>query len=289
MNISLCTISFRHELVSLSDLIQFAARRGFQGIELWGVHARSICHRFDDQVHLLKAQLAQNGLKVSMISDYVDFSAQRTQEDRLAQMDELIAMAEAFQCAKIRIFAGDRGSCGITEEQWYQYVEIFKQLSAYTHEHDKLLLIETHPGTLADCLPSTLRLLHDVKHPAFRVNLDFLHMWESGIHPIEAIRTLKPWVSHVHLKNVRDRQSLSVFEPLNVYAPSGSREGIVPLESGAVQYEEILDWLQREMPGMDGSIEWFGPKPFEQITNELQWIQDQLHIQRNQPLSGVNS
>ena len=38
----LCTISFRHQLVSLPELATWAGATGFDGIELWGVHARHL-------------------------------------------------------------------------------------------------------------------------------------------------------------------------------------------------------------------------------------------------------
>lgn len=38
MKISLCTISFRHQLIDLKDIAFWARDTGFQGIELWGVH-----------------------------------------------------------------------------------------------------------------------------------------------------------------------------------------------------------------------------------------------------------
>ena len=37
MKYSLCTISFRHQLISFTDIVQFAYENGFEGIELWGL------------------------------------------------------------------------------------------------------------------------------------------------------------------------------------------------------------------------------------------------------------
>lgn len=42
MRLALCTISFRHHLVSIGELARFARGHGFDGIELWGVHARNL-------------------------------------------------------------------------------------------------------------------------------------------------------------------------------------------------------------------------------------------------------
>ena len=42
MKLSICTISFRHHLHSIDQLAHFAKTKGFQGIELWGVHAKNL-------------------------------------------------------------------------------------------------------------------------------------------------------------------------------------------------------------------------------------------------------
>ena len=42
MNVAVCTISFRHQLISIDELASWAQAQRFQGIELWGVHARNL-------------------------------------------------------------------------------------------------------------------------------------------------------------------------------------------------------------------------------------------------------
>ena len=45
MKVSLCTITFRHHLLSIEDIANWARCNGFQGIELWGAHARNLAAR----------------------------------------------------------------------------------------------------------------------------------------------------------------------------------------------------------------------------------------------------
>jgi sugar phosphate isomerase/epimerase len=72
MTVSLCSISFRHEMVSFSDLVRYTAETGFDAIELWGVHARSILRQHRQQPDRALEEMHECGLFVSMISDYVD-------------------------------------------------------------------------------------------------------------------------------------------------------------------------------------------------------------------------
>ena len=58
-------------------------------------------------------------------------------------------------------------------------------------------------------------------------------------------------------QNIRDRADLTVFEPANVYAAAGRRDGMVPLFDGAVDYRRFLAELAGD-PAAEGSLEWFG-------------------------------
>ncbi|WP_254695769.1 DUF6005 family protein [Leisingera sp. NJS204] len=67
MKISLCTISFRHQLIGLKDIACWAHDNGFKGIELWAIHARN-----QSPLAIHNAQwMAAQGLSVPMISDYL--------------------------------------------------------------------------------------------------------------------------------------------------------------------------------------------------------------------------
>ena len=133
--------------------------------------------------------------------------------------------------------------------------------------HNMYILLETHPNTLTDTLPSTLKLLEEVNHPYLKINLDFLHIWESGADPVDSFHRLKPWIQHYHFKNISSAEYLHVFEPNNVYAAAGSRVGMVPLFEGIVNYDEII----REVRDTDhfASLEWFGHNAKDILKEEM--------------------
>ncbi len=144
------------------------------------------------------------------------------------------------------------------------------------------LLVETHPGTLADCGASTIRLIEEVDHPAFKINFDTLHVWEGGDDPLTLLETIRPYVSHYHLKNVSHRDRLSVFTPSNVYAAAGSREGMVPLFDGLVDYNAFFAVLSRD-GNVEGSLEWFGNDAFNTLRNDRRQISHLLLAQSREP------
>lgn len=252
MELSLCTISFRHQLIALPDIASWAAQAGFQAIELWGVHA----FHLSDQLHLDAAWLnEEHGLRVSMLSDYLPMDGD--ERAALTRMRSLCRLANHWGALKVRTFAGKLASHQLSRTQHQALVGRMRRLCDVAAEHQVSLLVETHPGTYADCTPTALELMGNVDHPACGLNFDVLHLWEAGEDPAESWKVLAPYVKHLHLKNIRQRELLPVFAPHNVYAPAGSREGMVPLFAGACDYRDFFRRLPRDR-FYQASLEWFG-------------------------------
>ncbi|MFD2239278.1 sugar phosphate isomerase/epimerase family protein [Aureimonas populi] len=258
MKVSLCTISFRHHLLSIREIARFARDSGFDGIELWGIHARNLGP--GDHAEWLDAY----GLRVPMLSDYLPLDAPR--ETLAEHMAQLCRLARGWCAPRLRTFAGTRGSAATSAEERAHVAARLRMAAAYLADHGLRLLVETHPGTLADTTDSLLRLLEEVDHPALKVNFDTLHVWEGGDDPLAAHDRLAKHIDHYHLKNVRARSDLGVFEPANVYAAAGRREGMTRLFEGAVDYEAFLPVLA---PDAEVSLEWFGGSCFSILPADL--------------------
>lgn len=256
MKLSICTISFRHHLVSLDQLAPWAAHAGFHGIELWGVHAQNLATRPEyDGVWL-----DSHGLVAPMLSDYLPL--QGDARAAIGKTELLCGLSRRWGAKKLRTFAGHKGSFAVTREERQDWTSRLRDLCVVAEAEGVSLLIETHPNTLADTLASTLRLVEEVDHPALRLNFDVIHVWEGGDDPESAFRILEPLVAHMHLKNVADPRNLSCFAPSNVYAPSGTREGMVRLFDGSFDYGRFLRHLAKDSgtwARLEASLEWFGP------------------------------
>ncbi|MRX73247.1 TIM barrel protein [Bacillus lacus] len=262
MNLSLCTISFRHHLTSLEDISNFAVRNQFQGIELWGAHAKQLAETSGCHMSMLK----EKGLSVSMLSHYLPLHTPYDNVHKAFQ--SLSNLGRNYETNKLRIFAGHCGSGHISREERTEIISTLKLLCRHAEEAGQQLLIETHPNTLADSLSSTLQLLEEVNHDTLKINFDVLHVWEGGAEPAEAARLLLPCIQHYHFKNIAGREQLHVFHPQNVYAPSGSREGMVPLFEGAVDYQGFLYDMLPAVKGTDISLEWFGADVENVLAND---------------------
>nr|WP_298098282.1 sugar phosphate isomerase/epimerase [uncultured Shinella sp.] len=267
MRLSLCTITFRHHLISLDEIAAFARASGFDGIELWGVHARSLEHRPERNGEWLSAL----GLHVPMVSDYLPLEADPVELRR--RMFALVRLARRWQTRKIRTFAGSKASARTDADERRRIAARLRELAALAADHGLSLLAETHPNTLADCGASTLRLIEEVDHPAFGINFDTLHVWEGGDDPVIFHRLIRPHVRHYHFKNIRARGDLAVFEPANVYAPAGRRDGMTRLFEGAVDYGPFLEELAGD-DTVEASLEWFGADCLDVLRHDRQKLGD---------------
>lgn len=272
IRLHLCTITFRHHLVSLAELATWAGRTGFDGIELWGVHARHLA----GQSHGDGDWIRQQGLVIPMISDYLPLEGEEA--DALAHTRQLCRLARQWGAGKIRTFAGHRPSAELSAAERAEVARRLRSLTRCVADEGMTLVVETHPNTLADDLEATRELLDAVDHPDLGVNFDVLHVWESGAEPLSALRELAPWVRHFHFKNIARRSQLPVFAPANVYSPAGCRQGMVPVLDGACDYGPILDFLTR-LPvatPVNVSLEWFGHDCHRVLREDLQRLRARL-------------
>lgn len=275
IRLHLCTISFRHHLVSLPELAGWAGTQGFDGIELWGVHARHLA----DQPELDGPWLQARGLNVPMISDYLPLEG--SEAEAIRHTRNLCRLARHWQAPKVRTFAGQQGSTGMSEDRRRQITRRLRILAQCVADEGLSLMLETHPGTLADTVDSTLTLLAEADHTALGINFDVLHVWESGADPCAALDQLAPWVQHCHFKNIGHYRQLGVFAPANVYSPAGCREGMVPVLDGACDYRPLLtvlaNWRPRSGSGpLDISLEWFGPDSYRVLAADLHRLRQRL-------------
>lgn len=255
MNLFICTISFRHQLISIEQIASWAKANHFQGIELWGAHAKNLA---EDPAYD-KKWLSKYGLRTTMISDYLPLL---TNEQELYPKVQLLSrLARHWGASKIRTFAGGTASALSTAGERETLIKSLSNICDWLSSYGLNLVIEYHPDTYADTLASTLDLFQSVNSPNLRLNFDVLHVWESREDILESLQVLAPYIDHFHLKNISTREHLDVFSPPNVYSASGVRAGMVPLFEGQVDYNNFIRTIfseKKNLAHVDMSLEWFG-------------------------------
>lgn len=270
MKYALCTISFRHQLIGFKDVVRYAREQHYEGIEIWGVHAHHLYEHARLNTGLELRSMAADGLHISMLSDYLDITSQSAFPQTLAKCDQLIRLAQWLGTTRIRTFAGNTASILLSPEKRAGYVERLSKLCERCRQQGIQLLVEIHPNTLTDSMVSTRSLLSESGANHLRLNFDVLHAWEYGGDLIAHYNELEPWIDYFHLKNVSSLQAVHVFEPNNVYAASGNRTGMVPLQEGAIDYTTFLKHIAHR--DCYAALEWFGPAPLSVLKQEIEWL-----------------
>ncbi len=261
MRVHACSVALRHTSISAQDLARQVLGAGFDGVEIWAPHAERMA---DDWAAL---PLRPN---VPMLSGYLPLGTPAFSRD---QARRLVALTARWKAPRLRLFAGGLGSGSTGIDDHCAILRDLRVVADMAQNHGIRIAIETHPGTLADSLPATLALMHQLDHPAIGLNVDILHVWEGGADPIAALPALAPYLLHLHLKSVTGRDRLGVFAPDNIHDPQGSRDGICPLFDGVLDYDAILRALPDDA---DVSLEWFGPAPMAVMRADLARIRQRL-------------
>lgn len=270
MKFSLCTISFRHQLISFQEISSFARKHRFDGIEMWGVHGERLYEHARHATELELTSLRKEHIHISMLSDYLNIDDESEFRNTVERCDRLIQLAEWFGSPRIRTFAGQKSSREISKAERERYIERLVILCERCSKSGIQLVVEIHPGTLADSLSSTVELLQEVGRDKLRFNFDVMHVWEFGGNIMEHYETLKPWVDYFHLKNVASASDVGLFEPSNVYAASGQRHGMSMLRDGIIDYGEVIKRIGHR--DCYAALEWFGPEPLTVLEQEITWL-----------------
>ncbi|MFP4105985.1 MAG: sugar phosphate isomerase/epimerase family protein, partial [Phycisphaerae bacterium] len=252
---SFCTIAFqknkwgkdRSVEMPLEEILPVLGNAGYDAVEIWWPHLEDALTRSDATglADLLSAQ----GLHVSLVSPYFDFTSSDDSAEQSIELGGKVAEAAGSLGARgVRCFTGKVGSEEAAPAQWDRCVESLQRLA---DSHDDLLwLLETHPRNLMDTIESTRTLLQRCD----RKNIGIIYQPSTFAETyMQALRELAPWIHHVHATNKSDNRGAL-------------------LGQGDMDWPAILDGL-REID-FDGCvcIEWMGDDPAAVAAAEAEYL-----------------
>jgi sugar phosphate isomerase/epimerase len=199
-------------------------------------------YEFDDaDVDRIKSIAQEHGLKICGIATpfyKCDFGDAEQEQRHLDILRQCIALAHRLDTNLIRVFTFWKKP---GTPPWEQIVEKFQEPIRMAEQEDVLLGIENEPSTMAANARKTAEFLRLVNHPRVRSIWDpGNEAWddESGAAFPDGYETLKPWIVHVHLKDLK-------------HTPDGKIEG-VKLGTGEVDY--IGQFKALKADGYDGYL-----------------------------------
>lgn len=163
-------------------------------------------------------------------------------EKDIARFERCIQVAEQLDCLFIRVYAGSYlpGEETLREVKWQRLVEAMRFLGGEAETAGVTLCVENHFNTMTVTAAETAALMEAVNAPGVgilydQVNLDFTHSESYR----EAIDLQKPWIRHVHVK---DMVFVDRDKPFKAASVAKVEDGEDRAVRSRVVGEGIMDW-----------------------------------------------
>lgn len=248
--------------VDLNDLVKWAAKQGFQTLELaaWPVEsdrdyqARQIDAAMmnEEEAKRIKDVFTENNLQISAMAYYdnnlhPDLSLRKNYHDHLKKV---IDSAELLGVELVGTFVGSRPDKS-PGENMKEIGEVFRELTKYGADKGVKLMIENCPmenwvkfglpGNFAYSPELWEALFNEVPADNFGLNFDPSHLYWLGIDYIQAAKDFSEKIFHAHAKDAE-------------ILPEGEyRYGLFGKQIDPTAWKS--GWWRYRMPGA-GEINW---------------------------------
>ncbi len=192
----LCTIAFQDR--PLLEVLDLAAKVGFDGVEPWGKPDHLPLSTPDARVLEIKAKLDSLGLACSHYGSYVRLGEEREPALQESDMRRALAIARLLGTHIIRIWAGSRNSENLSASELERIVTDGKKFCAMAEKEGILLAVEMHGQTLTNRASALVDLIHRVGSNSLKANYQILNDTED---PYERARIAGPYAVMVHAQN----------------------------------------------------------------------------------------
>lgn len=186
-----------HKREALMPTLEIFGRLGLRDLDLNLHHLLEEGESVPEVLHAL----ATHGIRLWVLSGgWCDFYKRSPDiEGTFASVAKQTAMADAFDVRCLRLFFGrlpysefSPAAFGIICGNLLRLSDAYPHVTFVFENHDGASL---HPDVCAD-------VLRRVARPNIRMNFDPINFAKAGVDPMQALETVRPFVSHVHLKGL---------------------------------------------------------------------------------------
>jgi hydroxypyruvate isomerase len=220
---------------SVIDFLRFCKKEGIKEVELLDIFWQDL----ETQVDQVNTFCREHDLKVASYAVTNNFVEENSnlRLNAVHQITDAIPVAKRLRTSVIRVFAGNirEGIAFETGLQWI--IEGLSAAADVAEQANVILCLENH-GQLAGSGAQVKQIIEKVNSVALRSTLDVGNFLLVDENPTEAARTLLPYVSHVHVKDFKERQG-GIYHSLNKKEFEGTVAG-----DGDVDLPVILGLLQ---------------------------------------------
>jgi sugar phosphate isomerase/epimerase len=191
----------------LGEQIRVCKENQVTHFELRGVYGKNVMD-FDAGLRSeIKTRLVDNGLGVISIGSPIGKVAiDKPWQEHFDRFKLAVEIAEFFQSPLIRVFsyypAGGEGK-GPVDPHREEVIDRFRKKVEYIKDHAVTLVHENEKGIFGDIGRRCADLMKSVNSPKLRCAFDFANFVQVGEMPIENWPLLKPYTTHIHIKDAK--------------------------------------------------------------------------------------
>lgn len=191
----------------IENALTAAAANGYEAVELQAISHMKIGTKIQ-KLKATKSMMSDLGLILAGVYTPVwNRHCQENQEfeKQFEDYRQYLDMAHELESPWIKIGAGGPSPDYATDKYFHNSSSWLKNAADLARNAGMNILVEIHFNTLVETVSSTLKLIHLVDRRNFGLIYDAANLYVANDNSIfESIRTLKPYIQHVHLKDVKE-------------------------------------------------------------------------------------
>jgi len=198
---STCTYPLRE--LPFAEAFARLARTGLTRLDVWGRAPHFSADPAECDPGEFEQAARDAGVSIANLGTYCghDFDSDDPAKvaAEMARTQRTVALARRFGCRSIRILPGHGDDPSLVE----RVAPHFREAAQLAGEANVFLGMENHAGSLAGCPELAVRLCERVDSSYFGVLYEPANLAHGGVDYRAAFDVFAPWITHVHLKDVK--------------------------------------------------------------------------------------
>ncbi len=203
---------------SFETACEAAVKHGIKHLEFAAIHGQYFINAmgYDPGVSLqanpraLKRYLDGKGLKVSQIDGSYPLMGPLGSAFGVQYVQQSIRFAREIDCPMVDTIDGAFEIEGFSREEVFRITcDNYRQCLPWAEDYDVIINVEPHGPYTTDADFMT-RLFKHFDSPYLRMNFDTGNSFIAGLDPLEYLKQMRPWVSHLHIKDVSKELAAAV-------------------------------------------------------------------------------
>ncbi len=203
---------------SFETACEAAVKHNIKHLEFAAIHGQYFINAmgYDPGVSLqanpraLKRYLDGKGLQVSQIDGSYPLMGPLGSAFGVQYVQQSIRFAREIDCPMVDTIDGAFEIEGFSRDEVFRITcDNYRQCLPWAEDYDVIINVEPHGPYTTDADFMT-RLFKHFDSPYLRMNFDTGNSFIAGLDPLEYLKQMRPWVSHLHIKDVSKELAAAV-------------------------------------------------------------------------------